>query len=79
MCETTVTIEKGANRSAGAVTPAQLITGSIEWSPVRMAGATFLRTPALQVSLVVVGGWLFGFVGLLCALVLTEGRRGESL
>ncbi|MBN2130529.1 MAG: MATE family efflux transporter [Sedimentisphaerales bacterium] len=44
--------------------------------PYHAAGATFLRTLALQVPLVVLGGWLFGFVGLLCALVLTELLAG---
>ena len=44
--------------------------------PYHAAGATFLRTLALQVPLVVVGGWLFGFVGLSCALVLTEFLAG---
>lgn len=44
--------------------------------PYHAVGAAFVRTLALQVPLVVVGGWLFGFVGLLCALVLTELLAG---
>jgi Na+-driven multidrug efflux pump len=40
--------------------------------PYHAAGVGFMRALALQVPLVVVGGWVFGFVGLLGALVVTE-------
>jgi len=44
--------------------------------PYHAAGVGFVRTLGLQIPLVVLGGWLFGFVGLLCALVMTEVLAG---
>jgi Na+-driven multidrug efflux pump len=44
--------------------------------PYHAAGATLLRTLILQVPLVLVGASLFGFTGLLFALVLSELLAG---